>query len=107
VLRKSVDSEAVNSIGYDGQHQTLEVEFREGRVYKYLGVPERTYRELMRADSIGRFVATKIKPKFKFSPVVTSIAKARKDRRVSSESRPKPGAGSPSPARRARSGTGR
>jgi hypothetical protein len=107
VLRKPVESEAVSSIGYDGQHQTLEVEFKEGRVYRYLGVPERTYRELMRAGSIGRFVATKIKPKFNFSPVVTSIAKARKDRRVSGEARSNLNAGSPSSARRARSGAGR
>jgi hypothetical protein len=42
------------------------VEFREGRVYEYLDVPEATYRELMKADSIGNFVSTRIKPYFKF-----------------------------------------
>jgi KTSC domain len=46
--------------------QTLAVEFREGRVYEYLDVPEATYRELMKADSIGNFVSTRIKPYFKF-----------------------------------------
>jgi KTSC domain len=64
--RQPVDSEAVNSIGYDARQQTLAVEFREGRIYDYLGVPEETYRELMRADSIGKFVSTRIKPHFKF-----------------------------------------
>ena len=41
---------------------TLEVEFHDGRVYQYFPVPEVTYRELIGAESIGNFVATRIKP---------------------------------------------
>jgi KTSC domain len=60
--RQAVESRAVNSIGYESM--TLEVEFRDGRVYQYFPVPEITFRELMSADSIGNFVATRIKPYF-------------------------------------------
>jgi KTSC domain len=41
--RQPVDSEAVNSIGYDARQQTLAVEFREGRIYDYLGVLPRAH----------------------------------------------------------------
>jgi hypothetical protein len=81
--RQAVESEAVNSIGYEAENQILAVEFREGRVYDYIKVPEETYRELMKADSIGNFVSTRIKPHFKFRRGAT--------------------AGSPSSALRARS----
>lgn len=88
--RQPVESEAVKSVGYDGRHQTLAVEFREGRLYEYLEVPERTYRELMEAESIGNFVATKIKPCFKFR---------RRGRRITASS-PSSARRSPSRARR-------
>jgi hypothetical protein len=64
--RQPVGSEAVNSIGYDPRRRTLAVEFRKGRVYEYLDVPEATYRELIEAESIGNFVSTRIKPYFRF-----------------------------------------
>jgi KTSC domain len=64
--RQPVESEAVSSVGYDARRRTLAVEFREGRVYDYLEVPEETYRELMEAESIGNFVSTRIKPNFRF-----------------------------------------
>lgn len=60
--RQPVESEAVNSIGH--QETVLEVEFSDGRVYRYFPVPESTYRDLINANSIGNFVATKIKPNF-------------------------------------------
>ena len=46
--RQPVESEAVNSIGH--QETVLEVEFSDGRVYRYFPVPESTYRDLMNAD---------------------------------------------------------
>jgi hypothetical protein len=58
-------------------------------------VPESTYRDLMNADSIGNFVATKIKANFD----VQRIGPRRSPGRLS--------AGSPSSARRHRSPAGR
>ena len=91
--RQPVELEAVNSIGH--QETVLEVEFSDGRVYRYFPVPESTYRDLMNADSIGNFVATKIKPNFD----VQRIGPRGSPGRLS--------AGSPSSARRHRSAAGR
>ena len=38
--RSAVASSNVSSIGYDTATQTLEVEFLNGRVYQYYGVPD-------------------------------------------------------------------
>ena len=89
--RRPVQSEAVNSIGYG--RMTLEVEFHYGRVYQYFPVPEVTYRELIGAESIGNFVATRIKPHFRVRRLQTPTAQALS-------------AGSPSSARRSRSRAG-
>ena len=66
--RLAVQSEAVSSVGYDGKARTLAVEFREGQVYEYLEVPETIYRELLQAESIGNYVNTAIKPRFRVRP---------------------------------------
>jgi hypothetical protein len=62
--RRPVDSSSVRTIGWhDG---TLEVEFVNGDVYQYFDVPELTYAGLVRADSVGRFINTRIKPHHEF-----------------------------------------
>ena len=62
--RVPVVSEAVRSIGYDGG--TLEVEFADGDVYRYFEVPEAVYGELMLSESIGRYVSTRIRDRYRF-----------------------------------------
>ncbi len=65
--RKPVDSSSVLSIGWkDG---TLEVEFVSGDVYQYFDVSEFTYAALVRSDSVGRFINTRIKPQHDFKEV--------------------------------------
>jgi hypothetical protein len=54
----------LRSVGYDPQAQTLEVEFVSGEVYRYVGVELIVYKALMRADSMGRFVNERIKPRY-------------------------------------------
>jgi len=39
------------SIGYNPESRILEVEFRNGELYRYLGIPQREYRKLMNARS--------------------------------------------------------
>jgi hypothetical protein len=48
------------SVGYDSATQELEVEFRSGRVYGYVGVPQSVYDWLMRARNKGIFVTRQI-----------------------------------------------
>ena len=53
--RQSVSSSNLRSVGYDADTQTLEVEFRNGSIYQYDGVPENVHSGLMRAASKGSY----------------------------------------------------
>jgi hypothetical protein len=44
----------------------LEVKFHGGRVYRYTGVPEKVWKEMLSAGSHGEFLATRIMKKYKF-----------------------------------------
>ena len=63
--RVAVASSNIKSIGYecgaDGLGE-LEVEFRSGGVYRYLGVPAVTHDDLMLAPSVGAYLHARIKP---------------------------------------------
>ena len=62
--RATVESRSVVSVGYDARAFTLEIEFHNGRVYRYLHVPAAAYRLLLQAPSIGEFVNRQVKPRF-------------------------------------------
>jgi hypothetical protein len=53
--REQVSSSTLASVGYDEGAATLEVEFVDGEVYQYFGVPSETHSGLMAADSHGSF----------------------------------------------------
>jgi hypothetical protein len=55
VDRTAVNSRQLSSIGYDPTTCILEVEFRKGGVYQYLGVAADIHQRLMAAESIGTF----------------------------------------------------
>lgn len=67
--RRSVESTAVLSVGYDRNRRVLEVEVEGGAVYQYLGVPAREYLALLAADSVGRYYNQRIKPNYDFRKV--------------------------------------
>ncbi len=59
VQRQPVTSSNLKSVGYDRANRVLEIEFQNGRVYRYRGVPPEEYEELLKAPSLGRyFIAT-------------------------------------------------
>ncbi len=60
--RIAVDSSSVRAVGYDPATFELEVEFVNGRSYRYQRVPVAAYRLLLQAPSIGEFVNKQIKP---------------------------------------------
>ncbi|HEY1373371.1 MAG TPA: KTSC domain-containing protein [Candidatus Binatia bacterium] len=62
--RTRVNSRGIVSTGYEARSNTLEIEFPGGAVYEYLRVPEVLYRDLLVAESKGRFVNLYIKPYF-------------------------------------------
>lgn len=69
MLKQSVASTNLMSVGYDERTQTLEVEFLNGRVYQYYGVPENMHTQLMQAGSKGQFFNTYIRNSYPFSRI--------------------------------------
>lgn len=58
-----VSSSNIDAIGYDTETAELHVRFlKSGLTYKYPGVPQEVYEELMRADSKGSYFNRLIKP---------------------------------------------
>ena len=62
--RVSVHSRAIASVGYDRATNVLELELAEGEVYQYFAVPRRVHRELLAADSIGRYFLSEIRGRY-------------------------------------------
>ncbi|MFG3225236.1 KTSC domain-containing protein [Kitasatospora sp. NPDC048194] len=59
--RTAVVSSVLRSVGYDRAQRVLELEFHGGQVYRYADVPARVHRELMAADSHGRYFVRRIR----------------------------------------------
>lgn len=53
--RALVTSSELASVGYNPTSQTLEVEFKNGGVYEYHGVPATVHSALMNAPSHGKY----------------------------------------------------
>ncbi len=67
--RTQVTSSNIQSIGYDENTQTLEVEFKNGGTYQYFDVPKHEFDALMSASSHGQYLAANIKGKYRYSKV--------------------------------------
>lgn len=59
--RERLDSSSLASAGYDPSRRVMEVEFLNGGVYEYAGLPEEVYRDFLAADSKGAFLNRVIK----------------------------------------------
>ena len=46
---------------------TLEVAFHNGTLYQYFDVPEALYQEMLRSDSVGKFLNTQIKNSYRYA----------------------------------------
>jgi hypothetical protein len=67
MVRAPVDSTSLASVGYSPEHSVLEVEFRNGRIYRYFTVPAKVYEQLMAAESKGSFVNRFIRDVFPYA----------------------------------------
>ena len=63
--RIPVISSMINSVGYDPEAQSLEVEFNNGSVYTYGGVPQSEYDAMMGAQSVGKYFIGSIKNQYR------------------------------------------
>ena len=68
-MKTVLKSSNVGAYGYDAEAKCLVVEFRSGKSYRYMNVPEKTASGLDAAESKGRFVAAHVVDKFDFEPV--------------------------------------
>lgn len=59
--RIPVSSSNLRAIGYDPDSRTLEVEFLDGGLYRYSGVPASVHAGLMSASSHGSYFDANIK----------------------------------------------
>lgn len=66
---KSVSSSNLVAVGYDEEEKLLHVQFKNGNVYEYRGVPKKTYQNLMGAESLGSYFHQNIKFGFPYSKV--------------------------------------
>ena len=57
-------STAIKEFDYDADKQTLRIVFGNGGVYKYADVPEKIYKELKEASSVGQYFNSQIRDKF-------------------------------------------
>ena len=65
IKREAVESTAIASIGYSKRLHALEIEFRNGAIYRYLEVDPSTHRDLMNAQSKARFYDDYIRKKYR------------------------------------------
>lgn len=70
IIRNSVVSSNVKSIGYSYERKVLEIEFNNEQVYQYSEVPVEIFNALSESDSKGAFIAKNIKGKFEFRALV-------------------------------------
>lgn len=64
--RTPVSSSNISAIGYDADSLTLEVEFNNGSVYSYSGVPSGEYEGFMNSDSKGKYLHANIKNRYSY-----------------------------------------
>lgn len=59
--REPVTSSVLASVGYEEASAILEIEFVDGRIYQYFGVPSEVQAGLMAAESLGSYFGTHVK----------------------------------------------
>jgi KTSC domain len=64
-----LQSSSLAAAGYDAGTQILQIEFRSGALYRYRGVPRTVFRDLVQAESKGRFFTAQIRGKFNYEMI--------------------------------------
>ena len=67
--RIAVTSSGIASAGYSAEGSTLELEYRNGSVYQYFGVPKSVFDSLLAAVSKGTFVTERIRGHYPYRRV--------------------------------------
>jgi hypothetical protein len=67
--RVELQSTSLNAATFQEQSAWLELEFRSGAIYRYRDVPARVFRELLGADSKGRYFNQHIRNRFCYAKI--------------------------------------
>lgn len=70
MIRQPVDSSNIQSIGYDSDSQTLEIEFHSGEIYQYFNVPSSLFEKILAANSQGEFFHQFIKNNYTYEKII-------------------------------------
>ena len=65
IRRLPVNSTGLASVGYSRSLRALEIEFRNGAIYRYLNVAPSVHRDLMGAASKARYYDQNIRKKYR------------------------------------------
>ena len=63
------ESSSIAAFAYSAEDLQLYVRFKNGRSYRYAGVPEAVYAAFMRADSKGSFFNAQVQGRYAFRPL--------------------------------------
>ena len=69
IKRVPVESRALATVGYSKRLHALEIEFRNGAIYRYLDVAPSVYRALMNSPSRARFYHENVRGKYRYRHV--------------------------------------
>ncbi len=69
IQRVAVPSTVIPTVGYDADRRILEIEFHNGAVYQYFGVPQYVYEDLTSAETPGRYFNQHIRNQFTYRQV--------------------------------------
>ena len=61
----AVDSSLLAGAAYDLSESVLQLEFRDGAIYRYFAVPAAVYDDLLAADSKGSYFNKQIRGRFR------------------------------------------
>lgn len=61
-----VDSSGIRAVGYEEERQALSIQFIDGDIYEYYGVPASEVIDLLQSTSLGWFVNKRIKPYYDY-----------------------------------------
>lgn len=64
IKRAPVESSAIAAVGYSKRLHALEIEFRNGLIYRYEDVPAELYRDLLSAESKARYYDQNVRGKY-------------------------------------------
>ena len=72
--RVPLHSSLLQAATYRDQQARLELEFHGGAVYHYFAVPQPIYRDLLRAESKGRYFNSHIRNRFAYASIHSAVS---------------------------------